>query len=114
MGTEIEREFTEKAKKAGLSDEETKNAFNSNMIKGGMLHNGKQIESSCKSATTGFDKTDVFKGPAEFSRDVQRRWLVAADGYEAGDVVLHNAFAVGGGSVLEALLSNDHRSMLPP
>jgi len=31
-------------------------------------------------------------GPAEFGRRFDRRWLVTA--YEAGDVVLHNPFAI--------------------
>ncbi|KAF2164199.1 hypothetical protein M409DRAFT_68075 [Zasmidium cellare ATCC 36951] len=72
IGAEMEKDFTIKAKQTGFSDEEARNAFNANMMHGGMLHNG----------------------PAEFSRDFQRRWLVAANGYEAGDVVLHNAFAI--------------------
>lgn len=32
------------------------------------------------------------ENPAEFARDHDRRWLVSA--YEAGDVVLHDSFAV--------------------
>lgn len=70
MGSELEEDFTQKAKSAGLSDEDAKSAFNQNMMSGGLLADG----------------------PAEFSKTHKRRWLVTA--YEAGDVVLHNAYAV--------------------
>lgn len=70
LGSEIEADFTKKAKEAGLSEEETRNAFNSNMMHGGVLAHG----------------------PIGFAEQYNRRWLVTA--YEAGDVVLHNAYAV--------------------
>ena len=66
----MEAEFTSKAKQSGLSDEETKNAFNQNMLSTGLLADG----------------------PREYSQTFSRRWLVTS--YEAGDVVLHNPFAV--------------------
>ena len=56
-----------------MTDEEAKNAFNQNMMSGGLLADG----------------------PAEFGRQYKRRWLLT--GYEAGDVVLHNAYAVSDG-----------------
>jgi phytanoyl-CoA hydroxylase len=59
-----------KAKLCGMTTEEAKNAFNQNMAAGGVL-------------------TD---GPRAFGLENQRPWLVSA--YEAGDVVLHNAYAV--------------------
>ncbi|OJD37496.1 phytanoyl-hydroxylase [Diplodia corticola] len=65
LGQEIEQDFTEKAKAAGFSDEETRNAFNQNMMGTGLLADG----------------------PAQFGRDYKRRWLLTD--YEAGDVVLH-------------------------
>ncbi|KAJ5777415.1 hypothetical protein N7520_000661 [Penicillium odoratum] len=65
IGVEREKEFYRTAKEAGLSDEEAKNAFNSNMMATGLLS----------------------EFPAQFARDHDRRWLVSA--YEAGDVVLH-------------------------
>ncbi|KAF6808811.1 phytanoyl-CoA hydroxylase [Colletotrichum sojae] len=65
LGEEIENEFTAMAKAKGMSDEETRNAFNSNMM------------------STGF----LCEGPAEFGRKYGRKWLVTA--YEAGDVVFH-------------------------
>jgi len=53
-----------------MSDEETRDAFNANMM------------------STGF----LSDGPAAFGRQHGRRWLVAA--YEAGDVVLHSPHMV--------------------
>ncbi len=70
LGAEIEQEFTKKATASGMTDEEAKNAFNLNMMKGGLLADG----------------------PSEFGKQWNRRWLLTA--YEAGDVVLHNAYAV--------------------
>lgn len=70
LGSEIEEDFTRKAKASGFSDEEARNAFNSNMINGGMLSGE----------------------PAEFGRRHNRRWLVTE--YEAGDVVFHNAYSI--------------------
>lgn len=65
IGVELEQTFYKKAKESGMSDEEAKNAFNSNMMATGLLS----------------------EFPAEFARNHSRRWLVSA--YEAGDVVLH-------------------------
>ncbi|KAJ9601930.1 hypothetical protein H2200_013600 [Cladophialophora chaetospira] len=70
LGAEIEQEFTKRAKASGLTDEEAKNAFNQNMMSGGLLADS----------------------PAEFGRQWNRRWLLTS--YEAGDVVLHNAYAI--------------------
>lgn len=70
LGSEMEQDFTLKAKQGGLTEEEMRNGFNRNMIHGGMLSHE----------------------PAQFSKDVGRRWLVT--NYEAGDVVLHNAYAI--------------------
>lgn len=70
LGQEIEADFTQKAKDAGFSDEQAKYAFNDNMM------------------ATGF----LSDNPAEFSRNSGRRWLVSS--FEAGDVVLHDPFAV--------------------
>lgn len=70
LGSEIEEQFTQKAKASGLTDEEAKNAFNQNMMSGGLLADG----------------------PSEFGKRHGRRWLLTE--YEAGDVVLHNAYAV--------------------
>ena len=52
-----------------------RNAFNQNMMSGGLLADG----------------------PAEFGRQHNRRWLLTA--YEAGDVVLHNAYAIHASTV---------------
>lgn len=71
LGREVEGDFNRKAAESGLSDEETKNAFNQNMLSTGLLADG----------------------PREYSDTFDRRWLVT--NYEAGDVVLHNPFAVG-------------------
>jgi phytanoyl-CoA hydroxylase len=70
IGLEMEDAFYTKAKQAGLSDEEAKSAFNSNMMSTGLLS----------------------EFPAEFAREHGRRWLVTA--YEAGDVVLHKPHMV--------------------
>lgn len=70
VGLKIEDEFTTKAKNAGLTEDEARNAFNSNMMATGLLS----------------------EFPAEFAKQHNRRWLASA--YEAGDVVLHKPHAV--------------------
>jgi hypothetical protein len=60
----------EKAKASGMSESEAENAFNQNMMAGGMLS----------------------QGPVEFGEKYKRRWLVTD--YEAGDVVFHNSYSV--------------------
>ena len=70
LGQEIEEDFAQKAKAAGMSDEEMKDAYNANMM------------------STGF----LCDGPAEFCRKYGKKWLVSA--YEAGDVVLHTPHMV--------------------
>lgn len=70
LGQKIEEDFSRKAKAAGMSDKEMRNAFNANMMSSGFL---------CA-------------GPAEFARRYGKRWLVSA--YEAGDVVLHTPHMV--------------------
>jgi phytanoyl-CoA hydroxylase len=71
VGLKIEEEFTNKAKQAGLTEEEAHSAFNSNMMATGLLS----------------------ETPAGFAKEHNRRWLVSA--YEAGDVVLHKPHTVG-------------------
>lgn len=70
VGIEQEAAFTAKAKATGLTEEQAKSAFNQNMMSTGLLS----------------------EGPREFSERFGRRWLVTS--YEAGDVVLHNPFAI--------------------
>ncbi|TVY47530.1 hypothetical protein LOCC1_G003702 [Lachnellula occidentalis] len=70
LGTEMEKEFTDKAKASGMTEKETENAFNQNMMAGGMLS----------------------QGPIEFGEHYKRKWLVAD--YEAGDAVFHNAYFI--------------------
>jgi hypothetical protein len=70
LGAEIESDFAKKAKEAGMSDKEMRNAFNQNMM------------------STGF----LADGPADFGRLHKRRWLVGE--YEAGDVVFHSPHMV--------------------
>ncbi|EED15897.1 conserved hypothetical protein [Talaromyces stipitatus ATCC 10500] len=70
LGRQLEQDFTRKARDAGMTDEETKNAFNQNMMSTGLL-------SEC---------------PLEFARQYNWRWLVSD--YEAGDVVLHKPHAI--------------------
>ncbi|CAG7559509.1 unnamed protein product [Fusarium equiseti] len=65
LGAEIEGDFAKKAKEAGMSDDEMRDAFNKNMM------------------STGF----LADGPAAFGREHGKKWLVS--GYEAGDVVFH-------------------------
>ncbi|KAF4556188.1 Hypothetical protein D9617_1g080630 [Elsinoe fawcettii] len=77
LGKETEEAFFNQAKERGMSDEEAKYAFNQNMAASGLLDEG--------------------SGPAEYGRKAGRRWLVAE--YEAGDVVLHNPFAVHASTV---------------
>ena len=71
LGRQVEADFNRKAAESGLSEEETKNAFNQNMLSTGLLADG----------------------PREYSDTFDRRWLVTK--YEAGDVVLHTPYAVG-------------------
>ncbi|OJK00434.1 hypothetical protein ASPACDRAFT_1880766 [Aspergillus aculeatus ATCC 16872] len=75
VGKKIEDDFTVKAKQAGLSDEEARSAFNSNMTANALLS----------------------EAPAEFAKEHGRRWLVAA--YEAGDVVLHKPHMIHASTV---------------
>jgi phytanoyl-CoA hydroxylase len=70
LGQDIEAEFFRKAAESGFSDEEAKYAFNNNMMATGLLSDNS----------------------AEFAREHNRRWL--ASDFEAGDVVLHDPFAV--------------------
>ncbi|KAL4885461.1 hypothetical protein BJY04DRAFT_214259 [Aspergillus karnatakaensis] len=70
IGKQTEEEFMKRAKEAGMSDEQVKSAYNANMLSGGLL--------------------DV--GPARYAKKYGRRWLLT--GYEAGDVVFHNPYAI--------------------
>lgn len=70
LGIEQEKKFTDEAKASGLTEEEAKSAFNHNMMSTGLLS----------------------EGPKEFAQRFDRRWLVSE--YEAGDIVLHNPFAI--------------------
>ncbi|KAJ5893942.1 hypothetical protein N7495_005633 [Penicillium taxi] len=65
IGIETEQAFFKKATEAGMTDEEARSAFNSNMMTTGLLS----------------------EFPSQFAREHGSRWLVSA--YEAGDVVLH-------------------------
>ena len=73
LGREIEAEFTRSAQEGGFSDDETKNAYNTNMANGGgaLFHSSK---------------------PTEFADQHKRKWLVSS--FEAGDIVLHDPFTV--------------------
>lgn len=70
LGKEQEDTFTRKAVESGLTEEQAKNAFNSNMMSTGLLDDG----------------------PAGYGKQFGRRWL--ATDYEAGDVVLHTPFTI--------------------
>ncbi|KAL1655102.1 hypothetical protein SLS61_002413 [Didymella pomorum] len=70
LGREVEADFTTKAEASGLTEAEAKYAFNQNMLSTGLLADGAR----------------------EYSETFERRWLVTS--YEAGDVVLHNPFAI--------------------
>ncbi|KAJ5139465.1 hypothetical protein N7448_002873 [Penicillium atrosanguineum] len=70
LGIKIEEQYTQKANAAGLTEEETKDAFNTNMMATGLLS----------------------ELPLDFSHRYQRAWLTAE--YEAGDVVLHKPHAI--------------------
>ncbi|KAH8667778.1 phytanoyl-CoA hydroxylase [Ilyonectria robusta] len=70
IGEKVEHDFPDRALAAGLTDEEMKNAYNQNMLGGGLLADG----------------------PAGFAKEHNRRWLLSE--YEAGDVVLHNSYAI--------------------
>lgn len=68
-----------------MSEEETKNAFNANMM------------------TSGF----LCDGPADFGRRYGRKWLVSE--YEAGDVVLHTPHMVSSRCIVRRLLANQDK-----
>jgi phytanoyl-CoA hydroxylase len=71
LGRKLEQEFMARAKASGFTDQEMKDAFNRNMMSGGILS----------------------QGAKQFAKDNGNgRWLLAE--YEAGDVVLHNAYAI--------------------
>ncbi|KAI1091412.1 hypothetical protein F5B19DRAFT_503249 [Rostrohypoxylon terebratum] len=70
LGQEIEKAFYDKARQTGLTEEEAKNAFNKNMMGGGLLADGAK----------------------EFAAAHGRRWLVTD--YQAGDVVLHTPYMI--------------------
>ena len=70
LGQELEKGFYDRARETGLTEEEAKNAFNRNMMGGGLLADGAK----------------------EFGSSHNRRWLVT--NYEAGDVVLHTPYTV--------------------
>ncbi|KAG9195540.1 phytanoyl-CoA hydroxylase [Alternaria panax] len=70
LGREVEEDLNRKAAERGLSEEETKNASNQNMLPTGLLADG----------------------PREYSDTFDRRWLVT--NYEAGDVVLHTPYTI--------------------
>ncbi|KAI0003978.1 hypothetical protein F4779DRAFT_600679 [Xylariaceae sp. FL0662B] len=70
LGQEIEKNFYDRARQTGLTEEEAKNAFNKNMMGGGLLADGAK----------------------EFAKEYERRWLVTD--YQAGDVVLHTPYAI--------------------
>ncbi|KAI1453232.1 hypothetical protein F4805DRAFT_461976 [Annulohypoxylon moriforme] len=70
LGQEIEKDFYEKAKQTGLTEEEAKNAFNKNMMGGGLIADGAK----------------------SFADAHARRWLVTD--YQAGDVVLHTPYMI--------------------
>ncbi|KAI1658574.1 hypothetical protein F4813DRAFT_355625 [Daldinia decipiens] len=70
LGQDTETYFYDLAEKTGLSEEEKRNAFNKNMMNGGLLADG----------------------PKEFSEAHRRKWLTT--NYEAGDVVLHTPYTV--------------------
>ena len=75
LGSELETDFTRKARESGMTDEQTRDAFNANMLHGGMLDSD---------------------GPITFGKKHSRRWLLTS--YEAGDVVLHKAYMVSSSS----------------
>ncbi|OJD32328.1 phytanoyl-hydroxylase [Diplodia corticola] len=77
VGEDVENEFSKRAKQAGLTEEEAKDAFNRNMM------------------TSGF----LADGPLGFGREVKKRWFVSA--YEAGDVTLHKPHMIHASTVNE-------------
>ncbi|KAI2484979.1 Phytanoyl-CoA hydroxylase [Pyrenophora tritici-repentis] len=83
LGRQVELDFNRKAAESGLSEEEAKNAFNQNMLSTGLLADG----------------------PREYADNFNRRWLVTR--YEAGDVVLHNPYAIHAST-----LNYDHNNVI--
>lgn len=90
IGAEIEEDFTRRAEAAGMTEAEAKNAYNHNMMGGGLLADG----------------------PAEFAKEHGRRWLLTE--YEAGDVVFHNSYAVSLARALLVLIRADSFRFMHP
>lgn len=72
IGRKTEDDFVAQAQAKGMTDEQTKSAYNANMMAGGLLD----------------------EGPLRYAKKHNRRWLLTE--YEAGDVVFHDAYAVSG------------------
>ncbi|GMK59219.1 hypothetical protein CspeluHIS016_0702340 [Cutaneotrichosporon spelunceum] len=70
LGAALEDSFAERARTAGFTEDEARNAFNAHMGPNGVLSSD----------------------PGEFARTHGRRWLVGD--YAAGDVVFHSPFMV--------------------
>ncbi|KAI1505993.1 hypothetical protein F5X99DRAFT_366807 [Biscogniauxia marginata] len=70
LGQEIEKSFYDRAQESGFTEDEAKNAFNKNMMSGGLLADG----------------------PKAFAQTYGRRWLVTE--FEAGDAVLHTPYTI--------------------
>lgn len=89
LGQELEQGFYDRAKETGLTEEEAKNAFNRNMMGGGLLADGAK----------------------EFSQLHNRRWLVTD--YEAGDLVLHTPYTVCDQLSFSGVWRESHRTFPP-
>ena len=81
LGQELESDFTRNAKESGLSEDETKNAFNQN------VSNTQKPALRGQMIPTGMVSKDL---PA-FTREVGkgRKWLIGD--YQAGDAVFHHS-----------------------
>ena len=83
LGEELEREFTTKAKEGGLTEDETRSAFNQNVS--GPCPEEEMLKPQMIS--TGM----VAKDLARFTREkgAGRKWLIGD--YQAGDAVFHHS-----------------------
>jgi len=83
LGEELEREFTNKAKQGGLTEDETRSAFNRNVR---VLCFGKEMLKR-QMIPTGMAAKDLAQFTKE--RGGGRKWLIGD--FQAGDAVFHHS-----------------------
>jgi phytanoyl-CoA hydroxylase len=81
LGEELEREFTKKAREGGLTEDETRSAFNQNVSP------HREGDAEAQMISTGMVAKDL--GQFTKERGAGRKWLIGD--YQAGDAVFHHS-----------------------